>query len=204
MRKVQRTAWGGESTAGGATGGPDVEATISAAAATVSDCEFGGCRDALASFAIAGFVPAGGRFDIWQQEPSPDGTSEICKSECWRARIIGHSSPPQRSATAAFGLQFANANSGAANSTKASITAASLTNRFTSPLLLYACGFTRCCDFRHIRLGLDVTLSQTFSSPLARQFKISQSGWPIGRTRRKTAAPTGCRPYCALSASGVE
>ena len=80
MRKVQSTAWGGGPTAGSGTGGSGVEATISAVA-IASDCELGGCTDALASFATAGVVPRGGRPDIWQQEPSPEGASEILVSE---------------------------------------------------------------------------------------------------------------------------
>lgn len=103
MRKVQRTAWGGGPTARTSIGGPGVGATISAAA-IASDCELGGCTDALASFATAGFVPLGGRLEIWQQEPSPEGTSEIRVSEWFRACIIGQSSPPQWPATVAVGL----------------------------------------------------------------------------------------------------
>lgn len=108
---------------------------IGAAATIVGVCELGSSTDALASFVTAGFVPLDGKLDIWQQEPSPEGASEICVSECCRPCIIGQSSPPQWPAIPDWHL--ASAASGIANSTSASMAAASLTDRFTSSLLFY-------------------------------------------------------------------
>jgi len=77
----------------------------------------------------------GGRLDIWQQEPSPDGASEICVFDCC-ACIIGQCSPPQWPAIAAFALQLARAVSGVANNSSARLAAASLLNRFTEYVLI--------------------------------------------------------------------